>query len=369
MKNLSVLEIAQSLGALSRKWLRRDFVFRKKALKRLTTASGFTPAQADALLDSIFTELTFPKLKKLLRAEIGNPLYLDTFQKDRVSGACRRAHGPGLITHIFSANVPNPAIMSFVLGMLIKSHNAGKVSGRDGGFLDIYLESLKKHDAALAKGQNIIPDSKLKASLAKSGAVVVYGSDETVAYFKKIAPAKAAFSGYGHRVSFAVVLKEALNAKGASGLCRALADDIWMLDQRGCLSPYAIHLEEGGEIRPDAFAALLAKELRKRERRWTLIYQRAWKGLALSGGQRTVWVRPFRGLERIYKEIAPYREYLQCVALEGSEARRREAAERFTALGLNRITRAGRMQKPPVTWMHDGRPNFSDWLRWTDLEP
>jgi hypothetical protein len=36
-------------------------------------------------------------------------------------------------------------------------------------------------------------------------------------------------------------------------------------------------------------------------------------------------------------------------------------------IGVNRVCRIGQMQRPPLTWQHDGRPNLADLVRWTDL--
>ena len=38
-------------------------------------------------------------------------------------------------------------------------------------------------------------------------------------------------------------------------------------------------------------------------------------------------------------------------------------------LGVRRITRPGRMQRPLWLRDHDGRPRISDWVDWTDVEP
>lgn len=372
MKNLSVLKRARSLGQLSSKWLDRNYFFRKLAVTRLVARSDYSKKMAEALIDSIFSELTFPKLRTMLSAEIGNPRYLDGFQKDRLTGTLRRAQAPQHITHVFSANVPNPAIVSFVLGLLLGSKNTGKLSRRDAGFLDIYLRSLKMHDASLAKGQSLTSQSdtaSLKRLFSKSQVIAAYGSNETLAELKKIAPPEAVFSGYGHRVSFGMLLKEALLPKSLGALARAYAKDIWMLDQRGCLSPTAIYVETGGAVSVESFARALHLALkREKDKKWTLIYQAKWKGLPLNSGTRMIFIRPLQNVKHLYRELAPFSKYLQCVALEASSTRRLVIGESLSKLGVNRITRAGRMQFPPITWPHDGRPNIADWLRWTSLE-
>src|SRR3990167_9069031 len=104
LKNRKVYEIAQVLGALSKKWLRKNDPFRKKALRRLVQKSRFSEKMAAALLDALFRELTTPKLMRLLKSELRDPLVLDGFRRDPVSGGSHRAEGPRVITHIFSGN-------------------------------------------------------------------------------------------------------------------------------------------------------------------------------------------------------------------------------------------------------------------------
>src|SRR3989338_7012928 len=136
MKNTNkpkVYSIARSIGKLSQQWLGRNYLFRKKEIDRLVKKSFFSEKMAEALLDSLFKELTESKLLKLLKHEFRNPLVLDDFHQNKISRAWHRAHGPSVITHIFSGNVPNPAIVSLVFGMLVKSINLAKVSSRDEG--------------------------------------------------------------------------------------------------------------------------------------------------------------------------------------------------------------------------------------------
>jgi hypothetical protein len=40
----------------------------------------------------------------------------------------------------------------------------------------------------------------------------------------------------------------------------------------------------------------------------------------------------------------------------------------FIKLGVSRFCAAGRMQFPPLTWHHDGRPSLTDLVTWIDFE-
>ena len=407
-----VRSIARSLGRLSSRWLKRGYSFRKEAVRRLVRRSGFSEPMAQAMLEALFGQLTEARLGALLRLELRDPRTLDDFRRDPRTGHRLRARGPESIAHIFSSNIPNAPIVSFVLGMLFKSANIGKLSSRDGGFLELYLASLKTVDRELWR-TNTLVDAKdrksLSALLKKAGSVVAYGSDESLEEIRSQVPATTAFFAYGHRVSAGFYLKEAMALKNAQRLAAKAARDTWMADQRGCLSPAVLYVQQGGDTPVRDFAAMLAHELRKLQKRegvsprrdffdaaaahrwqarhvlqkikgnnpslwqsdprglWTVCYEEVPRTV-LAGSSQTVFVCAFKGAEQVYRALSSIQKYLQCVALECSARNRKKIAQRLSLLGVNRICRAGLMQRPPVTWHHDGKPNLASWINWTDLE-
>ena len=404
---MSTKQTVEKLGALSQKWLEKDFSFRQKAAKRLEGSSGFSKKMAEAMLDALFSELTPPKLWKLLRAELKNPAALDGFVRD---GERRvRASGPGTILHVFSSNIPGAAVTSFVMGLLVGSNNIGKVSRRDGGILSIYLDSLRVHDAALAKHCRIVHARGEAARLSRmADFVVAYGDDPSLANIRKHLRAKTPFVGYGHRVSLSLVLSEALNKKGAAALAKRTAFDVWMADQRGCLSPVLVYAQKGGKVRAKDFAALIARELERFEKSETSRPRRSHEDhvamhnlrnllcvQALKGRQSAIWasqkdrwavgydekldlhyangaqivrVKGFHRLSELETHLQKLSGSLQAASLECGASHRQKIAEWLSLFGINRICRAGKMQRPPITWHHDGRLNLASWLTWTDLE-
>lgn len=408
----SVFSIVSSLGALSRKWLHRDFVHRKKAVSDLVKRSGFSEKMAQALLDALFSELTAPKLTALLKSELKDPLALDRFVREKDNERAVLIQGPRTILHIFSSNIPAAAIQSFVLGLLVKSENIGKVSTRDAGFLQAYLDSLAAHDRGLRKLCRLIPAKDRAAAagwMGRADLVVAYGSDESLARIRKSVPVKTPFVGYGHRMSFSLITKEALGAKSVKRLARQTAHDVWMDDQRGCLSPSVIFVQKGGRVRPEDFAQMVARELERsarsefsRPRRglseylafrrdqekafiltlrkkkaliwqsrisacWTVLYDEALALVPLGPGQR-IAIKGFKALNDLEAALRRSSACLQAASLECASADRVKLAGWLAAFGVNRVCRAGKLQHPPVTWHHDGRPNLADWLCWTDLE-
>ena len=69
------------------------------------------------------------------------------------------------------------------------------------------------------------------------------------------------FSGYGHKISFAMVMKEAMTEENLPQLAQAAAFDVSVYDQLGCISPHMYYVKEGGRLGPRKFAAALAEAM------------------------------------------------------------------------------------------------------------
>jgi hypothetical protein len=74
------------------------------------------------------------------------------------------------------------------------------------------------------------------------------------------------FVGHGHRVSFAVVGREALDPGSLRDLAERLAYDVSLFDQQGCVSPHVIYVERGGAVPPEGLAEGLAEAMGAFER-------------------------------------------------------------------------------------------------------
>jgi hypothetical protein len=385
MIDRSVRSIAASVGRLSKRWLDPGYSYRQKAVRVLAERSGFDAKVSLAMLDGLFRELTEKKLLALLDSELGDHRALDGFVKR--SGSRVRARGPKLVAHVFASNVPGPAVLSVIHGLLLKADNVAKPSSKGTGFLGVYLESLRAHDPKLAGGCRVLsPEDRkgIAAAFKKAGLVVAYGSNESLRAIRKQVPASVPMVGYGHKVSFEIISKESLTPSCLKRLAAACARDVWMMDQRGCLSPATFYAEEGGRVSPTVFAGELAAAV-ERETGTGTVAADARRKLALLTGKKTVsverdldlrpaetsgraFVKPFGSLASVYRALAQAGPYLQAAAVEAPASRRRGIAESLARLGVNRVCRAGRMQFPPLGWHHDGKPNLASWVAWTDLE-
>jgi hypothetical protein len=226
--------------------------------------------------------------------------------------------------------------------------------------------------------------------------VVAFGSDAMLEALRQKIGGRQRLIAHGHAVSLLWLSQPRIRAAEA----RACAVDILTYDQLGCLSPQAIYFPVGTNARVvgDALAAAL-------ERHWTRLGAKPPRGLAVAAriaeardlalalGHR-LWLPPKRhlGWTIVHESESNFRPsplhgviYLRPVS-ERRMARALGAIsgristvgvvgklsgpmrEAFCGLGVSRFCPAGRMQFPPLTWRHDGRPTLSDLVTWMEVE-
>ncbi len=137
------------------------------------------------------------------------------------------------------------------------------------------------------------------ALFAEADCVVATGSDETLAAIRQKLPPAARFVGYGTQVSFGYVTREALE-RHAHAVAEQAAADVTAWNQRGCLSPHVIYVEDSGSGTGEDFAELLAGKLEALEK----THPRG----ALSAGRR----RPSRAGAPFTKCAPPIRRRPRC---------------------------------------------------------
>jgi hypothetical protein len=323
-----------------------------------------------------------------VRNELGHEAVLDGFQP--AGGQMLHAVAPGVILHIVSGNTPHAALQSLVRGLLLGSHNLCKLPGAGLPEVEAFVDALPEALRSRVELSTSVPET----ALASADAIIVFGSDETVARFRGLALPRQTFLGYGHRVSLGMVFEDA-----AFESARAAALDASLFDQQGCLSPHCIYVAD----RPEEYAARLAVEMERvqaasprsklsvsdaaaiseiremtRFRKgigdalqlwesagsdaWTVIYD-AEPRFSASVLNRVIFVRPLP--EDAAAALAPAWRFLSTIAIWPN---RREFAERAAALGASRVCALGRMQEPPWTWRQDGRQTLAPLVSWRGWE-
>jgi len=402
----STSSIIQLLDSLGREWLQADSPFRLYALEEGPAKTGFTQRTIANGLDSFFKQLTAENLEAFVKQELGNLNRLDNFHEGSF------ARGPQLLMHIGAGSIPNPVLFDMSLGLLARSAQFVKCASGQSFIPRLFAHSIYEADAKLGacieiaewKGGTDILDS---AAFAEADCVSVTGSDETLAAVRSKLPSKTRFLGYGTRVSFGFITREAL-ARDAKALAKLAAHDVAAWDQQGCLSPHVIYVESGGKAAPELFAQRLSEELDALEEHqprarlttteaaaistrrsfyevraahspetqmwassnstaWTVIFENEPR-FQMSCLNRFVYVKPVADLSHALQAAEMVRDKVSTVGLASIASQANDLALRLAHWGVTRICSLGEMQHPPLTWRHDGRSPLADLITWTTLE-
>ncbi len=404
------------LSSLARDWLKPEFPFRKLALDRSREGDGFSPATLARGLDSFFRQLTAENLKTLLEQDLGHPDRLDKWSQsagEQKINRASKARGPELLVHITAGNVPAPALLSIVLGLLVRSAQFVKCASGSALMPRLLAHSIYDTDPKLGACLEIAEwrggNHPLESALFEAAdCVTATGSDKVLAEIEHRLPPNVRFLGYEHRVSFGYVTSEVLSGFMARKMVERALDDVVAWNQLGCLSPHVIYVQEGGLISPEKFAELLADALAARElseprgelpaevgaaiasRRaiyeiraahspdtrhwcskdstaWTVVYE-AEPQFQLSCLNRFIYVKPAKDLTQALQNVETVRGKVSTVGLGAPEHKLEDLATELARWGVTRVCPLGKMQEPPLIWHHDGRPSLGDLVTWTDFE-
>jgi hypothetical protein len=402
-----VPSLLSSLDRAVQRWLDPASGERQEAEATLPAQTGLSPAMICHTLPLVFQEYRAERLETLLRDELGDLHALDAFVP--VPGGWRKAYGPNLITQVLAGNLPGAGLDGVIFALLLKSATLVKASSQEPLLPALFARSLARVDPDLGAclavvtwpGGNAVLE---EVAFARAEVVLASGADESLASIRSRVPGQ--FIGYGHKISFGVITREALSE--AQDLARRAAYDVVLFDQQGCLSPHLVYVEEGGGVTPLEFAAVLAQALEQWQavlprgrvtpeesaaiRRvrdeaewqalggkevtlhastantaWSVIYE-ADPTFVPSPLHRTVRVKPLTTLAQLDSLLVPWRSHLEAAGIVAAPARLTEAADLLGRAGVSRICPLGAMQAPPLNWRHGGRPRVSDLVRWAGVE-
>lgn len=410
----SIDSILATLDRLARLWLDPTFPERQVAVAAISEGTGFSPEQVAHSIDLEMRSSLEADLRRALTRDLGNPAVLDGFAP--VPGLVGKsfARGPGLIGAIFSANIPALPHLTVIRALLVKAACLGRVSRDEPLFLPLYARTLEQIDPELARGLAVVrwehTDQAVESAfLSGIDHLIFYGGEAAAASIRSRCPPGLAATWHGHRVSFAVVLRSALEVPEAvKTLARALAYDFTVFEQHACLSPQALYVETGGKVSPEGLAEALVEglehwALRLPPRRLTAAHLGQRRGLlsevnlrALMGedvrvvspphrlqGVVTVepgepvqpspldrWVRVMKidGWKSLNTWMEKYRTLLQNVAVAGEGTDADTLRLHLARWGVTRVCAPGTMATPTMMWHHDGQPRLGELVRWCDEE-
>jgi Acyl-CoA reductase (LuxC) len=416
LTNRSTEQIIGVLSAVALDWLQDDYPFRKLALERGPVATGFSRATLAHGLDVFFGLLTQESVHALIRQDLGHVQRLDAFSasdSERQFHQAALVRGPELLVHITAGNIPSPALLSIVLGLLVRSAQFVKCARESSLLPRLFAHSIRGVEPKLASCLELAEwpggTTTLEEPLfAEADCLTATGSDETLAAIRSRLPQRTRFLGYGQQVSFGFVTRDALQGYGVKELAAAAAEDVVAWNQMGCLSPHVFYVQSGGALSPEQFAEQLAEELTARETThprgeltvhesavislkrdfyrvraaaecetriwhsedstaWTVVFEGDAR-FQVSCLNRFIYVKAVADLAEALQNAESVRDKTSTVGLAAPGPDARELATQLAHWGVTRICPLGQMQRPPLTWRHDGRPALGDLVTWTNWE-
>ena len=405
--------IAAAIDAAAERMLDRAHPLRRKAEALLPIVTGYDAESVRLGLTATFRNFRLPQLRRFLAADFPDPGMLDGF-RPMPRGGLARAWGPALLLHVWAGNVPGLPVWGLARGLLVKAGTIGKVSAAEPLLAGWFAGLLAEVEPRLAGCLGILcwkggADPAEDAAFKAADTVVAYGGNATLAAIRNRLPATTRFVGHGHKVSFALVSREALTAGRAAAAAGLAARDIARFEQQGCFAPQMIFAERGGAVDPAAFARHLAAALAAAEARhprralslaeaaalagwrdgeearamvepgrsvmfgpdlgWCVSYADAAESLRPAALNRSVTVVALDSLEEATALVAPFRDLLQGAGVAAPPRRLHALAEALGAVGVTRIAALGAMTVPEAGWHNDGRFNLLDLVTMTEIEP
>jgi len=376
-------EIVGVLGAVIEQLRDAKSSLRQRLARELPEATGFAPATLAAGLDAGFGAWSADAFAALVQRELE-------------STPQRAASGFPLTAVVLGGAIPMPSALQLLAPLALASPVLVRPGSHDAVTTRALKDALEKLDPELGRAVEVVAfphaDRDAIGALAQADCVVVTGGDAAVAALAERVRPSQRFVGYGHRFSIAALGREGDLARA----CAAIARDVSLWDQLGCLSPLALYAvgwrwqERAGLL--DALAGELAElalrwplgrvpadarasranELATCELRsaasgdvelrrdstgsWALLAERdsTFRGSPLYRAPRVHFVSD---LAEIEASLAPVARHLACAGLVGFVAEQRAEIDRLLlGLGASRLCPAGEMQAPPISWCHDGMP-------------
>ncbi|MEM7145445.1 MAG: acyl-CoA reductase [Verrucomicrobiota bacterium] len=357
----------------------------------LTADRAQALANAAASFADFLGPLTADDLTALVTRELGHPDILDDFQPHGSIKA--KAVPPEITLHIISGNTPHAGLQSLLRALLIGSpKNCCKIPATGLPEIAAFKNKLPLELANTITIESELPDDWL----AKANAIIVYGTDETIARFHRQTRPNQIFISHGHKISLGIIFDST-----APDVAKLAARDASRFDQQGCLSPQFFYVAETNNNTAQAFAESLATEMNRfnsdnpppprtpaeeadiahlrsaysfraasdptaaiwsseNSLDWTVLYETD-PNPATTPLPRTVFVKPLP--DDLPHALALIQPHLSTVGLAPFTP---EFQNKLTPLKSPRLCPIGQMQNPSPFWHPDGQPSLSPLIRWID---
>ena len=385
-------------------WSDRDSGWRQQLEASLPTATGFSPEVVAEGLERGLAHWDGAALRALVARELGDVGVLD-------GSSARLAAGFDVTALLLAGSIPMPSLLALIAPLVLRSPVLAKTASRDAVTAPLVVASLAEIDAELGACAAAFgfagDDDDAVDALLEADCVVAMGGDATIANVaRRIAPATRLVA-YGHRLSVAAVGGEATRGESLKRAADALATDVALWDQLGCLSPVAVYAVGEDPDAADRVAAALAQALASAELRWPrgrvdaevaagIVLERdaaelrgaADGRVAVHASDGTAWtvvrerdatprdaplhrfvrVHPVADEAALLRALLPFRRHLAAVAIAGFGTASDALALALAQRGASRICAPGTLQAPPLDWRHEGRGVLTPLARFADRE-
>jgi Acyl-CoA reductase (LuxC) len=408
------LETARSLAAVLGAWRLRDFAPRRATIAAVAAAWGYSEPLLDASLDALLAPFIAESLASFAESVTNRR---DT--SDKVGE---------VVGMVMPGNLPGAGLHEVVLSLLSGMGVILKTSEAEPFFFAGLSRTLRNFDVTLADRLAVFNWGRDRKDLTAATRtycswLVAFGEDDTLQHLREDAQFDAISltpvdgqagklkAGFGRRFSGAYVGEDAATnqvASSRSAITDALALDLSLFEQAGCLSPHHVFVEDRAwprRVQPHVaskggpstgcaheLAAALADSLdrmmaslpppgrvaletaaalrRVRESArwralggepvtlwegerlgWTVIYDEA-AAFSPSPGFRTVTVSPVGSVDDLRRRLAKVDGRLEAFAVAGSHLN--EVKRCLDEQGVSYLCSPGMMQSPPLSWLHGG---------------
>ncbi len=332
---------------------------------------------------------------------------LTTVRKDalvRLADEARRVVGVAtepisLLSIVLAGNVFTASVRAVVVPLLFGVPVLVKASSSERRFPTLMRQALRRTDAELGTAMDLVVfrggDVRSEAALVElAEAVSVYGSDETTGAIEQRIGGRIPVLVHGHGVSAAYCSARSLTPEPLDDVTARMALDLAAYDQRGCLSPQVIYVEDAGGTSVEKFAAKLSGALERVAERLPRgplpeavgAAQTQWRGLAevegtvvrgfehalainhggairWSPGYRNATIVPVRSLEDALASMESFAPHLKCVGTDSRTLPELTARFRESTSWNAYATELGTMQTPELDAPADGRPVWQGLFR------
>jgi hypothetical protein len=406
LQALGVQRRLELLSMVGDRFLSLSDPLRQEAEVRIPEEARLPLSAIRPLLDRVAQGWTRGSLETLLAQDFPDPAMLDRFCPGP-SGRLERVIPPRLLVQYASGNVPGTGATALIRGLLVGAPTLLKPGSGDRVLPELLVRGLHETAPGLAGTCALLPwrggqgGEEERACLKAADMVVVYGGEEAAQAVRERLSPLTPLRVYGPRISGGIVLRGGL--ADDDQVLEHAADAIVAYEQRGCVSPQVIWVEEGGRQSPREWAEALGRALEVRqaagsvdgsvdrrmmyevalfdaahdparavfggpEQGWMVLFEPRATQLAPTCLGRTVRVHGFEQTSEIIDAIRPMAPYLQTMALEGEGPDRLALADRLACAGVTRITRFREQPWPPAWWKEDGEGPLRTLVRWAVVE-